>query len=274
MRFVAAMWVLLVGLVAGISDASAQVFDSPRIPTVSDLPMDFTGTWKWTNPRHDCGSAKDSYGQRLTLGNGPLCQWPSGEIEKILNGRGRAWREFANGDDAISQRWTCTAASLGTVLTENYLRGVHKRPDAVVMHFEQSNWYRWIWTDGRKHPPATDISYFGHSVGWMEGDTFVVETTNFTWDPDGYDDHSFLARSHLAKFTERYRLVDHDTLEQSITVDDPLLLTKPFTFTGILKRTQEKMVGTWDCDPDAGLRELYDTFKNPYPDDTLGERFK
>ena len=157
------------------------------------------------DPRQSCGSTIDSYGQPATFdskpGGRPLCQWPIDRLEKVLNGRGRAWRQFSRngGDDVLSPRWTCVAAGLGTVLTEGYLRGFYKRADSLVMHFDQSNWFRSVWTDGRAHPPASDSFYHGHSIGWMEGNTFVVETTNFTWDPDGYDDHSHMARSHMAK---------------------------------------------------------------------------
>ena len=97
----------------------------------------------------------------------------------------------------------------------------------------------------------------------MEGKTFVVETTNLTWDPDGYDDHSHIARSHMSTFVERYTLKDKDTMELAITVTDPLFLKEPFTFTGTLKRTSEAMVGIWDCDPEVGITELYQTMRAP-----------
>jgi hypothetical protein len=266
-------------MLTAVTNASAQtqLFDNPRVPTISPVPESFVGTWHWTTPRQSCGSSVDSYGNPVTFDvteNGrPVCQWPIDQLEKVLNGRGRAWVNFVKGDDAISPRWTCVAAGLGIVLTEGYLREFYKNPDALVMHMEQSNWFRYIWMDGRKHPPATEAYYHGHSVGWMEGNVLVVETTNLTWDPDGYDDHSHIARSHMAKVTERYRQKDKDNLELSITVEDPLFLTKPFTFVGNLQRTDQKMINTWDCDPAVAAKELYDTLKNRYPDDKAAEQY-
>ena len=73
--------------------------------------------------------------------------------------------------------------------------------------------------------------------------------------------------------TERYRQKDKDNLELSITVEDPLFLTKPFTFVGNLNRTKEEQTGTWDCDPAVAAKELYDTFKNRYPDDKTEEQY-
>lgn len=265
----------------------AQTFDLSRVPTVSAVPQEFVGTWEWSSPRQSCGSTRDSYGNiplvadgseetRRRLGSLNLCQWPIDQLEKVLNGRGRAWRTFTqNGaDDAISPRWSCQAAGLGIVLTENYLRTFNKRPDALVMEMEQSNWSRYIWMDGRKHPPATEAYYHGHAIGWMEGKTLVVETTNFTWDPDGYDDHSHIARSHLATFMERYTMKDHNTMELAITVKDPLFLKEPFTYVGVLKRTDKTPTLSWDCDPEVGLKELYDTMKNLYPDDTTPAKYE
>ena len=279
----ATLGVLLVvtALIAGVGVAQAQGTQSEaaRGPVVSPIPQGFVGIWDWKTPRQSCGSTVDSYGQPATfdstVGGRPLCQWPIDRLEKVLNGRGRAWRQFTrNGaDDVISPRWTCVAAGLGTVLTEGYLRGFYKRADSLVMHFDQSNWFRSVWTDGRAHPPATDSFYHGHSVGWMEGNTFVVETTNLTWDPDGYDDHSHMARSHMATFVERYTLKGKDSMELSITVTDPVFLTQPFTFVGELVRSTDPMVATWDCDPETSLRELYSTVNNPYPDDTGGAKY-
>jgi hypothetical protein len=258
----------------------AQIHDLSRIPTTSPVPADFVGIWDWATPRQSCGTTRDSYGQPVTFEGRAdgrvVCQWPIDRLEKLLNGRGRAWRQFTlNGaDDAISPRWTCVAAGLGTVLTEGYLRGFYKRADALVMHFEQSNWFREVWTDGRKHPPATEAYYHGHAIGWMDGKTFVVETTNLTWDPDGYDDHSHIARSHMSKFTERYTLKDKDTMELAITVEDPLFLKEPYTFVGTLKRSTGQMLATWDCDPEVAVSELYQTVNNPYPDDTTPAKYK
>jgi hypothetical protein len=272
--------VFLVSIVAGTRDLAAQApgfgtINDAKTPLISEVPQGFVGTWHWTTARQPCGpNIVDSYGNNVDQTAGrPFCQWPGEEIIKHMNGRGRAWLQFTRGDDAISPKYTCVAGGLGTALTEGgYLRTFEKRADSFVMHFEQSNWWRWIWMDGRKHPPLTDVSYTGHAIGWMEGKTLVVETTNLTWDPDGYDDHSHIARSHMAKFTERYTLKDKDSMELSITVDDPLFLKEPVTFVGALARINQQHQGTWDCDPTVALRELFETYKNPYPDDTLPER--
>src|SRR5688572_532700 len=129
--------VLVLVVVSGAT-ALAQIHDLSKIPTISPVPNDFVGNWDWTTPRQSCGSSRDSYGQVVTFEGTAdgrvVCQWPIDRLEKVLNGRGRAWRTFTlNGaDDAISPRWTCVAAGLGTVLTDGYARGFYKNADAVM----------------------------------------------------------------------------------------------------------------------------------------------
>jgi hypothetical protein len=281
-RGITAAVILVLVMTGGARNAAAQedadgTFHLSRIPTISDIPDEFVGIWDWDTPRQSCGTTVDSYGQTINREDGTLCQWPIDQIEKVMNGRGRAWRQFTlnGGDEAVSPRWSCGQSSFGTTLTEGYLRAFYKTPDALLMHFEHSNWIRSVFTDGRKHPPIAYSFSHGHSIGWMEGETFVVETTNFTWDPDGYDDHSHVARSHLATWTERYTLKGNDVMELVITVKDPLFLKEPFTFNTKMKRAEpdQKLVGSWDCDPESALKELYQTTKNPYDDDTTPAKY-
>jgi hypothetical protein len=271
---VAGFLVSAVLILTGPAELAAQfTVDSSRQPTISPVPQALVGTWRWDTKRQSCGSVLDSYGDPIKLGEGVLCQWPMDQIEKKLNGRGRAWVKMFSADEAMSPKWSCGGNGLGTDLTEGYLRTFAKRPEAFIMYWEHSQRTRYIYTDGRPHAPAMELFYHGDSIGWMEGETFVVETTNMTFNTDGYDDLSHLATSHLAKFTERYTMKDYENIELSITVEDPLFLTEPFTFVGNLRRTSQVPANTWDCDPKVPGRELYETFRNPYPDDTTGPKY-
>ena len=70
--------------------------------------------------------------------------------------------------------------------------------------------------------------YFGHSVGHWEGDTLVVDTVGVKEEVLGYKDmpHSDRMRIH-----ERLRLVAPDVMHDEITIEDPVVLEKPFTYT-------------------------------------------
>ena len=92
-------------------------------------------------------------------------------------------------------------------------------PGRVFMFFEEQHIWRTIWADGRPLPKDPEPSWLGYSVGKWEGDTFVVDTVGFNdklW-ADPYGD----PRSEQMHLTERYRRLNHDTLEMQIIIDDP-----------------------------------------------------
>src|SRR5688572_3039273 len=122
--------------------------DNGARPTATDIPIEFLGTWRGNNPRGstefggNCGSLKDHYGNPREL-----CEFPVDKLEPHMNGRMRAWIEFF--DEPLSPRWECLAAGLQTGLQEGYLWEFSTRPDALLQRWEQSNWVRTIWMDGR-----------------------------------------------------------------------------------------------------------------------------
>ena len=92
-------------------------------------------------------------------------------------------------------------------------------PGRAFMFFEEQHLWRTIWADGRPLPKDPDPSYMGYAVGKWEEDTFVVETIGFNDKPwaDAYGN----PRSEQTHLTERYRRLNHDTLELQVTIDDP-----------------------------------------------------
>ena len=74
-----------------------------------------------------------------------------------------------------------------------------------------------------KHVPPTIRKWLGDSIGWWDGDTLVVETTNFT------DKTRFRGSSPDMKITERFTRVDGKTVKYRFTIEDPSTWTKPWT---------------------------------------------
>ena len=122
-------------------------------------------------------------------------------------------------------------------------------PGRVLMFFELGHTWREIWTDGRPLPKDPDPSYLGYSVGRWEGDTFVVETIGFNdklWD-DSYGD----PRSEQTHLTERYRRINHDTLELQIIIDDPKAYNKTWVSPPKLHKLEPGWeIAEWFCVPD------------------------
>lgn len=104
---------------------------------------------------------------------------------------------------------------------------VLQTPGHVMMLHENSHAFRVIPTDGRSHLPQTLRLMQGDSVGRWEGDALVVETTNNSgknW-LGQYGDFV----SAAAKVTERFTMVDADTIDYRATIDDPKVFTRPWT---------------------------------------------
>lgn len=100
-------------------------------------------------------------------------------------------------------------------------------PDYVVLLYEYINTSRVIPLDGRPHLPAGIRLFMSDSRGRWEGDTLVVDTTNFngeTWMALGGDFTS--ADAHLV---ERFRMLNADRLSWEATVTDPKVFTRPWT---------------------------------------------
>jgi hypothetical protein len=111
------------------------------------------------------------------------------------------------------------------------------RQIAVLVEYTYSA-FRVIPTDGTPHPATIAPTYLGDSVGRWEGDTLVVDVKGFngkTWlggnlgnRPPG-DQGGGSITSDALHIVERWRLADADTLEYQATVEDPKVLTGPWT---------------------------------------------
>ena len=113
------------------------------------------------------------------------------------------------------------------------------RPEQVWIIYERPD-VRYIYTDGRPFPPADELwpTFEGYSVGHWEGDTLVVETRSIK---GGVPiDRTGAALSDSARVTERIRKVDTKTLEDQITVEDPVAFTKPWKVTRRYTKRPEK----------------------------------
>jgi hypothetical protein len=126
----------------------------------------------------------------------------------------------------------CTTVAFGTANVSLYALGfvgqIVQTPKFVVLLTETYHSFKIIPTDGRSHRDDVAPSYRGDSVGHWEGDTLVVDSTNFT-------DANWMHAEGLVSFhsdalhiVERYRRVDANSIEVDATVEDPKVLTGPW----------------------------------------------
>jgi hypothetical protein len=106
-------------------------------------------------------------------------------------------------------------------------------PDLVVIRHEMMHDTRLIYLDGRAHPPPSVQWLAGHSVGRWEGETLVVDTTNFTartnfrGSPQNTRQDIFATeRLHVV---ERFTRTDESTIHYAFTAEDPDTWTVPWS---------------------------------------------
>jgi hypothetical protein len=106
--------------------------------------------------------------------------------------------------------------------------------------------YRQIFTDGRKHEPDADLSYGGDSIGHWRGQTLVVETVGLR--DDTIFDRTGAPHSDQLKVVEEIRLRDANTLEDKMTMIDPVAFTKPWTVTRTYRRHTDWRIREFVCE--------------------------
>jgi len=108
-------------------------------------------------------------------------------------------------------------------------------PGRVLMVFEYDHLIRQVYTDGREHRTDLAPMWMGDSIGRWEGDTLVVDTTNFN--DKGWLDRRGVPHSDQLHVEERFHLVDADNLQIDIRIEDPVALAEPWVSQRFLMRT-------------------------------------
>jgi len=87
--------------------------------------------------------------------------------------------------------------------------------------------YRTVYLDGRTHPANFSPTFYGHSIGWWEGDTLVIDTVGYN---EGFwMDRDGLPHTDKLHTVERLTRTDAAALKYELTVDDPGAYTKPWS---------------------------------------------
>ena len=92
--------------------------------------------------------------------------------------------------------------------------------------------------DGRPHVGSNIRQWLGDSRGHWEGDTLVVETTNFNGRASIREAFAF-GTGQTGRVIERFRRVDVDTIDYEFTVDDPATFTRPWTVSAPMERVSD-----------------------------------
>jgi hypothetical protein len=142
----------------------------------------------------------------------------------------------------------------GAMLPGAYNNGhqIVQTADYVAIHSEMIHEARVIPLDGRPHLNAGVRSWTGDSRGHWEGDTLVVDTTNFNG--KGWIATNVAAgwlrgvpQSEACHLTERLTRVDRDTIKYEITIDDPNVYTSAWKVAFPLNRDDRYLIFEYAC---------------------------
>ena len=126
-----------------------------------------------------------------------------------------------------------------------YPMEIFQVPTRVIMIQEGPQTMRQVHMN-RQHPKDLDPTYSGDSIGKWEGETLVVDTIGFndrTWLDGGG-----LPHSEALHLVERIRRMDHDTLVDDFTIEDPMAYTKPITAREVYKLKPDWEIHEYVCE--------------------------
>jgi len=216
---------------------------APRMP---DGHPDLSGVW-WRGA--------DIGGRGFVLpGGGGRGSAPPPSFADLYQSAAVAKAKTLGDKDDPSRR--CIPTAFGTLNVSLFDVGavgqIVQTPKFVIMLTETYHGFQIIPFDGRGHREEVPASWRGDAVGRWEGDTFVVDKTNFT-------DNTWISAEGRVSFhsdalhiVERYRRVDTKTLEIEATLEDSKVLTKPWVVPKqVLTLAPFDQVMQLDCTPSS-----------------------
>ena len=229
-----------------------------RIPRLSNGHPDFSGIWQTTSAADydlEPHSARPGTPPGAGVVEGDSIPYlPSAQTQRKKNFEKRAQ------DDPRLKCWTL-GTPRGIYYPEPFQ--IFQRPRDLTLVFQFGHSVRTIHTNGTLHPTKTDNEYWlGDSRGSWQGDTLVVDVTDFT--DETWLDRAGNFHSTALHVVERWTLIDANTIEYKATLDDPQVYSKPWTLSVFLHRHREK---DFQLIEDYCYTLGFDHFYPPRPDE-------
>jgi hypothetical protein len=217
-------------------------------PGSSEIP-DISGVWQWgqciDGPAFECMLLE--------------------EDDELLTERARAYRDAI--DEVAQPKYDCAPMPIPHIWTDPYSYEIDQHEDRVIISYGKDDIVRTIWLQGHGHatPAVYEYFYFGHSVGRYADGALIVETSHFTFDPQGLNADFKLPSSTQKKVVERFSR-DGQNLLVEVTTRDPFFLREPWSFKTRSAPDPEPLALPWNCDLD-GARQILRILPTSYPND-------
>lgn len=219
----ALVWFAALPLPLAAQAGKTEAASSSQVPRMPDGHPDLSGVW-WSGG--DVGGRGFGGGRGRGGRGGPAPQTFPGLYNPEAAAKAKTLRD--KDDPSLG----CVPTAFGTLNVSMFDVGavgqIVQTPKFVIMLTETYHGFQIVPFDGRPHRDDVPPSWRGDAVGRWDGDTFVVDKTNFT-------DNTWISAEGRVSFhsdalhiVERYRRVDAKTLEIEATLEDPKVLTKPW----------------------------------------------
>jgi len=190
-------------------------------PRTSDGHPDFSGVWfQGSAGGHTFDAAgRRQFDPKVTPEEPPSYQpWAAAKIKAMTS------TDYELGRASVN---CMPRGTPGMVLLSPYPIQMVQTLGQLVQLNELNNNWRVIPTDGRAHDPDPDPGFLGDEVGRWEGDTLVVDTIAI--DERTWNDFKGWFHSDQEHVIERFTRPDLNHLFVQVTIEDPKVLTKPWT---------------------------------------------
>ena len=203
---------------------------------------DITGSWERT------GGGTLGRGQGTDPRTPPPVPTPplKPEYVKQWQARQQAAREATAKGQPIGINWVnCLPDGMPGMMQGPFPMEILQSKGQVTIIQESFTQVRRILLDRAQKPmDEVDPTFYGHSVGRWEGDTLVVHTIGIKENVQ----YQNVPHSAQMQIRERFRLLAPDTLHNEITIEDPVTLEKPWTFTFAYRRMPDYTLLEYICE--------------------------
>jgi len=214
------------------------------IPRTADGKPNFQGIWQVrSRASYDLQDHVARHG--MPAGRGvvegneiPYQPWAAAKKQENFANRQKA--------DPLNQ---CFMPGVPRIMYMEFPFHIFQTRDHIAMTFEWSQVYRLIYTNGSKGPEGIEF-WMGDGRGRWEGDTLVVNVTDHnskTWFDMAGNFHS-----EALRLVERYTMLDADTIQYEVTIEDPKVFTRPWKIAMPLHRQKDMVrILEYQCQAEA-----------------------
>ena len=241
-RFIRVLAAIVIAIAASASVHAQQgAAAAKQIPRTADGKPDLSGVWIAGSQPLLVGEEEAARLRKLEASRPPFPR-EAPPYKPEYEAKRQEYVARRGIDDPMAR---CLLSGVPRVTTRPLPFQIVQTKDLVVILYEAHHAFRIIPTDGRSHPDDIEPSYLGESVGRWEGDTLVVEVI-------GFNEKTWLAgtgtiHSDQLRVIERYTRDTPETIVYQVTMEDPVVFTKPWRQQVIFHLRPNDRIREYEC---------------------------